>query len=75
MLFGAGFASGQVTIHLDTTTGATLGTASVHADGSICQRMQSAPGNKAGARTLVAMQNGAVVAQTAVMFVLPSGVR
>jgi hypothetical protein len=43
MLFGAGFAAGTVAIHLDTTTGATLGAAMGHADGSICQQMQSPP--------------------------------
>jgi hypothetical protein len=73
ILFGAGFAPGLVTIHLDTTMGSTLGTAMVRADGSICQQMQSPPGNEAGAHTLMATQNGAVVAQTAVTFVLPSG--
>jgi hypothetical protein len=46
MLFGVGLAAGTVTIHLDTPTGITLGTARTHADGSICQRVQSAPGNK-----------------------------
>ena len=75
MLFGAGFAAGPVNIHLDTAAGATLGTAAVRADGSICQRVRSAPRNMAGARKLVAVQNGAVVAQTAVTFVPPSGVR
>lgn len=75
MLFGAGFAAGAVNIHLDTAAGTTLGTAAVRADGSICQRVRSAAGNMAGARKLVAVQNGAVVAQTAVMFVPPSGVR
>ena len=75
VLFGAGFAAGPVTIRLDTATGVSLGTATVRPDGSICQRMQSAPGNKAGAHKLVAVQNGAVVAQADVTFVLPSGVR
>jgi hypothetical protein len=74
-LFGAGFAPGNVTIHLDTTAGATLGTAMVHADGSICQQMQSAADNEVGPHTLVAEQNGAVVAQTTVSFVLPSFIR
>lgn len=72
MLFGSGFAPGTVTVHLDTG-GAVLGSATVRPDGSICQRMQSAPGNKAGAHTLVAVQNGAVVAQTDVTFVPQSG--
>lgn len=75
MLFGAGFAPGTVTIHLDTTTGSMLGIATVRADGSICQQMQSPPSNEAGAHTLVAAQNGAVVAKTAVTFVLPNVVR
>ena len=75
MLFGAGFAPGTVTLHLDSSTGPILGTANVRPDGSICQKMQSAPGNKAGAHNLVAVQNGAVVAQTAVTFVSPSGPR
>ena len=75
-LFGAGFAAGgTVAIHLDSATGFTLGTAAVRADGSICQQIQSAPGNKAGAHTLVAVQAGASVAQTPVTFVLPSVVR
>jgi hypothetical protein len=72
MLFGAGFAAGTVTIRLETTMGATLGTATVSADGSFCQQMQSPPGNNAGAHTLVAVQNAAVVPQTAVTFVLPT---
>ena len=75
MLFGAGFAAGTVTVRLDTATGVPLGAATVRADGSICQRMQSAPGNKTGAHKLVAVQNGIVVAQADVTFVLPSGVR
>ncbi len=75
MLFGAGFAPGAVAIRLDTVTGLALGSASVRGDGSICQRIQSAPGNKAGAHTLVALQNGVVVAQAAVTFVQPSIVR
>lgn len=75
-LFGAGFATGgTVAVHLDSVTGITLGTAVVRPDGSICQQMQSAPGNKAGARTLVAVQSGASVAQANVTFVLPSVVR
>ena len=75
-LFGAGFAAGgTVAIHLDSATGSTLGTAVVRPDGSICQQISSAPSNKAGARTLVAVQSGATVAQTAVTFVLPSIVR
>lgn len=75
MLFGSGFAAGTVTIHLDALTGVTLGTATARADGSICQKIQTAPGNKAGAHTLVAVQNGAVVAQTAVTFVVSGGIR
>jgi hypothetical protein len=72
MLFGAGFAAGTVTIRLDTTMGATLGTATAGADGSFCQQLNSPPGSNAGAHTLVAVQNAAVVAQTAVTFVLPN---
>lgn len=75
-LFGAGFvAGGTVAIHLDSAAGSTLGTAVVRPDGSICQQIPSAPGNKAGGHTLVAVQSGATVAQTAVTFVLPSIVR
>jgi hypothetical protein len=75
MLFGAGFAPGTVTIHLDAPTGPALETAQVRADGSICHQMKGVPGDKAGAHALVAAQNGAAVAQTAVTFVVPSVVR
>ena len=75
MLFGAGFPAGTVTINLDTPTGAMLGTATVHANGTICQQMQSPPAKDAGAHTLVAVQAGAVLAQAAVTFVLPNVVR
>lgn len=75
MLFGAGFPAGTVTINLDTPTGAMLGTATVRANGTICQQMQSPPAKDAGAHTLVAVQAGAVLALAAVTFVLPSVVR
>ena len=70
-LFGARFAPGTVTIHLDSAAGPTLGAAAVRPDGSIGGKMQSAPGSKAGPHTLVAVQNGAVATQVAVTFVLP----
>ena len=75
MLFGAGLAAGRVTIRLDTAAGATLGAATVRADGSICERIQGVAADKAGPHTLVAVLNNAVVAKAAVSFVLPSGVR
>jgi hypothetical protein len=71
MLFGSGFAAGTVTVRLDTATGATLGTATVHPDGSFCQQMQSVPRSQAGKHTLLAMQSGAVVARLATEFVVP----
>lgn len=74
-LFGAGFTPGAVTIHLDTATGASLGTATAKADGSFCQVLPGVPGSQAGARKLVAVQDGATQAQLAITFVLPSVVR
>jgi hypothetical protein len=75
MLFGRGFASGTVAVRLDVPSGTALGTATVRADGSICQQMHSPPANAAGAHTLVAVQNGAVAARAPVTFVTPSLVR
>ncbi len=75
MLFGTGFAQGTVAIRLDTATGAVLGTATVRADGSFCQQMKSVPRSQAGAHTLLAVQNGAVVARLPTQFVVPSVVR
>lgn len=74
-LFGSGLMAGSVTIRLDSATGLSLGTATVKADGTFCQKMQAAPANQAGAHTLVAVQNGAVVARLNVTFVLPYVVR
>jgi hypothetical protein len=71
MLFGSGFAAGTVTIRLDTATGATLGIATVHSDGSFCQQMQSVPRSQSGKHTLLAMQSGAVIARLATEFVVP----
>ena len=73
-LFGAGFgaAAGAVTIRLDTAGGASIGAATVRADGSFCQVMPGVPAAQAGNHTLVAMQSGAVQAQTPIAFVLPS---
>jgi hypothetical protein len=75
MLFGSGFAMGSVTIRLDSVSGATLGAAPVRLDGSICQRINSVSGDKAGPHTIVAVQNGSVAAKAAVTFVQPSLVR
>jgi hypothetical protein len=72
VLFGSGFAAGSVIVRLDNASGATLGTATVRPDRSICQQMRSPPGNKAGSHAVVAVQNGAAVAQTNINFVLPS---
>ncbi len=71
MLFGSGFAAGTVTVRLDTATGATLGTATVHPDGNFCQQMQSVPTSQAGKHTLLAVQSGAIVARLATEFVVP----
>jgi hypothetical protein len=75
MLFGSGFGSGTVTIRLDTETGVVLGTATVRADGSFCQEAHSVPSSQAGKHTLVALQNGAVVARLATEFVRPSVIK
>lgn len=76
-LFGAGFpaAAGAVTIHLDTAGGSSLGVGTVRPDGSFCQVMAGVPAAQAGNHTLVAVQSGAVKAQTNVSFVLPSVIR
>ena len=71
MLFGSGFAAGTVTVRLDTATGTTLGAATVRADGSFCQQMQSVPRSQAGKHTLLAVQSGAIVARLATEFVVP----
>ncbi len=75
VLFGAGFAPGQVTIHLDAPTTPVVGSATPGRDGSFCQQMPGVPGRQAGAHKLVAVQNGAMQTQIPVTFVLPSGVR
>ncbi|MCA3281578.1 MAG: hypothetical protein ING16_01815 [Roseomonas sp.] len=72
-LAGAGFAQGNVSIHLGNATGPSLGNAVVRADGSICQTLRSP--SAVGSSTIVAVQNGAVVAQLPVTFVAGSGVR
>jgi hypothetical protein len=75
VLFGAGFAPGAVTLHLDSPAGAAIGSATPGRDGSFCQTMPGIPGRSAGAHKLVAVQNGAVQTQIPVTFVLPSVVR
>ena len=75
MLFGSGFSTGVATVRLDTATGAALGTAAVRADGSLCQSMNAPPVSQAGAHSLLAIQNGAVVTRLPVTFVVPSVVR
>lgn len=75
MLFGAGFAPGTVTFHLDGPTAAVLGSATPGRDGSFCQQMPGVPGRQAGAHKLIAVQNGAVQTQIPITFVLPSVVR
>ena len=75
MLFGSGLTAGSVTVRLDSATGLTLGTATVRADGTFCAEMQGAPRAQAGAHTLVAVQNGVIVARLNVTFVLPYVVR
>jgi hypothetical protein len=75
VLFGAGFAPGPVTLHLDAPTSPVVGSATPGRDGSFCQQMPGVPGRNAGAHKLVAVQNGAVQTQIPVTFVLPSLVR
>ncbi|MBV8731402.1 MAG: hypothetical protein JO336_16470 [Acidobacteriia bacterium] len=71
-LYGTGFASGVVAVHLDTPTGLLLGTASTQADGSFCQQMNGVPNSQAGKHMLLAIENNAVRAQIPVSFVSPS---
>jgi len=75
ILFGAGFAQGPVTLHLDTPTGFTVGTATVGADRRFCQEMSGVPGSFAGTHTLLGIQNGVTQSRTQITFVLPSVVR
>jgi hypothetical protein len=75
MLFGSGFAAGPVTLHLDAPNAPAVGTATARPDGSFCQQMAGIPGRLAGAHNLVAVQNGAMQAQTQITFVPPSVVR
>ena len=75
MLFGAGFAPGPVTLHLDAATAPVVGSATPGRDGSFCQQMPGVPGRQAGAHKLIAVQNGAMQTQIPITFVLPSGVR
>ena len=75
MLFGSGFPLGTVAIHLDTATGTTLGTAAVRGDGSFCQQINTPSSSEVGKHNLLAVQNGAVVAQTTVTFVKPYVIR
>ncbi|MGH2585851.1 MAG: hypothetical protein ACRDJE_13140, partial [Dehalococcoidia bacterium] len=74
-LFGAGFAHGTVTIHLDSATGMSLGTATVRADGTFCQEFQGPPASQLGDHTLVAVQNGAVQVTIPVTVIRPTVVR
>jgi len=74
-LFGAGFAPGTVTIHLDSATGMSLGAVAVRTDGTFCQEFQGPPTNLLGAHTLVAVQNGVVQASIPVTVIRPSVVR
>jgi hypothetical protein len=68
-LFGAGFAPGTVEVRLDNVAGPQLGTATARPDGSFCQQIL-AP-SQPGARTLMAVQGSAVLAQTGITFNLP----
>ena len=70
-IFGAGFAPGTVTIHLDTATGLSLGTATVKPDGTFCQDFTGPPASGLGDHTLVAVQNGMVVVTSPVKFIRP----
>jgi hypothetical protein len=75
-LFGAGFAPGTVTIHLDSATGMSLGSATVAADGSFCRDdLKGPPASQVGAHTLVAVQNGTVQAAIPVTVIYPSVVK
>jgi hypothetical protein len=73
LLFGAGFAAGNVIVNLDNAAGTQLGSAVVRPDGSICQQMRSPTAAQAGTHAIVAVQGGAIVARTNVNFVPPSG--
>jgi hypothetical protein len=71
-LFGTGFAPGTVTIALDSATGMSLGTATARADGSFCEAsLMGPPSSQIGNHTLVAVQNGAVLATIPVKVVPP----
>jgi hypothetical protein len=70
MLFGAGFAPGNVSIYADKSTGTRpLGGATVHPDGTFCEQMRGISGRELGPHTLLAVENGTVQAQAAITVV------
>jgi hypothetical protein len=76
-LYGTGFAPGAVTVHLDSATGLSLGTATAAADGTFCSGAFRGPSaSQVGDNhTLVAVQNNTAQATIPVRIVRPSVVR
>jgi hypothetical protein len=70
-LFGAGFDAGAVTIRIGSATGHVVGTVTAGADGSFCAIMPAVPRSFLGDNKLVAVQNGAVLAELPMKFVPP----
>jgi hypothetical protein len=71
MMLGSGFAPGTVAVRLDSVTGFMMGSATVDAGGSFCQRMNTPPSSLAGKHNIVAVENGAIAASVSATFILP----
>jgi hypothetical protein len=73
-LTGNNLTPGAVTIYVDGTSGPQVGTATVGANGTFSNNFSvsyNQLGQQLGQRKLVAVQNGSVVAELGVTFVLP----
>lgn len=73
MLFGTGFQAGAVSVRLDAVNGLVVGSAVAQGNGTFCQKMVGVPASQAGNHRLVAVQNGAILAQVPATFVFFSG--
>jgi hypothetical protein len=76
-LYGTGFAAGTVTVHLDSATGLSLGTATAAADGTFCSQAFHGPSaSQVGDHhTIVAVQNNTAQATIPVRIIRPDVVR
>jgi hypothetical protein len=76
-LYGTGFAPGPMTVHLDSATGASLGTATVRPDGTFCHdAFRGPPASQVGNNhSLVAVQNNTAQVTIPVRVVRPDVVR